>query len=356
MKTQKQTDSSFKGKNFFIGIDVHKKHWTVTIRHNGLALKTFSLNPDPELLYHFLNKHYPHANFHIAYEIGHCGFWIYRKFQQLGLDCIVVNPSDIPSAHKEKDRKTDHIDSHKLARELENHNLNPIFVPPLNIQHLRSLTRLYLNNVKNVTRIKNQIKGLLHYNGITLPRHTSIWSNNFISYLYSLSIDDGPANNALHSLLDTLLFFRQEQNKILKNIKQHIKNSSLHHTFQILRTIPGIGFKIAFILLSEIIDMKRFKNFNQLKSYVGLTPSIYSSGETYYEYGLTYRKNSRLKYAIIEAAWVAIRKDPVLLECYNKFITRMKKQQAIIRIAKKLLNRIRHVWLTAEPYTSGVVE
>ena len=73
-----------------------------------------------------------------------------------------------------------------------------------------------------------------------------------------------------------------------------------------VRTVPGVGFKIAFILLSEIIDMKRFKNFNQLKSYVGLTPSIYSYGETYYEYGLTYRKNSRLKYAIIEASWVAI--------------------------------------------------
>ena len=177
-----------------------------------------------------------------------------------------------------------------------------------------------------------------------------------ISYLYSLSIDDGPVNDALYSLLDTLSFLRQEQNKILKNIKQYIKNSSLSHTFQVLRTVPGVGFKIAFILLSEIIDMKRFKNFDQLKSYVGLTPSIYSSGETYYEYGLTYRKNSRLKYAIIEAAWVAIRKDPVLLEYYNKLITRMKKQQAIIRIAKKLLNRIRHVWLTGEPYTLGVVE
>ncbi|GAB6160956.1 hypothetical protein JCM12298_01150 [Desulfothermus naphthae] len=102
--------------------------------------------------------------------------------------------------------------------------------------------------------------------------------------------------------------------------------------------------------------MKRFKNFDQLKSYVGLTPSVYSSGDTHYEYGLTYRKNSRLKYALIEASWVAIRKDPALLESYNKLITRMKKQQAIIRIAKKLLSRIRHVWLNKQPYVTGIVE
>ncbi len=76
MKVQKQNNPfSFKGKDFFIGIDVHKKYWTVTIRHNGLALKTFSTNPDSKALYLFLNKHYPYANFHIVYEIGHCGFW-----------------------------------------------------------------------------------------------------------------------------------------------------------------------------------------------------------------------------------------------------------------------------------------
>ena len=87
-----------------------------------------------------------------------------------------------------------------------------------------------------------------------------------------------------------------------------------------------------------------------------LTPSVYSPGDTYQKHGLTYRKNSRLKYELIEASWVAIRKDPALLENYNKLITKMKKQQAIIRIAKKLLSRIRHVWLNKQPYVTGIVE
>ena len=39
------------------------------------------------------------------------------------------------------------------------------------------------------------------------------------------------------------------------------------------------------------------------------------------------------------------------LESYNKLITRMKKQQAIIRIAKKLLSRIRQVWLSKQLYS-----
>ncbi len=83
----------------------------------------------PNILYNFLNKNYPHANFFVVYETGRFGFWIYREFQKLGIKCMVVNPADIPSTHKEKDKKSDKIDSHKLARELENNNLRPIFVP-----------------------------------------------------------------------------------------------------------------------------------------------------------------------------------------------------------------------------------
>ncbi len=105
---------------------------------------------------------------------------------------------------------------------------------------------------------------------------------------------------------------------------------------------------------SEIIDMARFKTLDHLKSYVGLVPSVRSSGDTEHVWGLTFRRNRFLKYVIIEAAWVAIRKDPALLACYNKLISRMKAQSAIIRIAKKLLGRIRYVWLNNVPYKTCV--
>ena len=63
-----------------------------------------------------------------------------------------------------------------------------------------------------------------------------------------------------------------------------------------------------------------------------------------------------LRYLIIEAAWVAVRKDPALLLAYNQLLRRMKSQDAIIRIAKKLLNRIYHVWKNETYYVTAVVE
>lgn len=120
---------SFENNNFFIGIDTHIKSWRVTIRNSGLELKTFSINPSPVELFLHLTKHYPDGSFNTVYEAGFCGFWPQRKFKELGINCIVVNPADIPSSNKEKVVKTDPTDSRKLARELENNSLKPIYIP-----------------------------------------------------------------------------------------------------------------------------------------------------------------------------------------------------------------------------------
>jgi len=45
-------------------------------------------------------------------------------------------------------------------------------------------------------------------------------------------------------------------------------------------TVPGIGAATSIGILAELGDIRRFKKFDQLSSYIGLIPSIYSTGET----------------------------------------------------------------------------
>jgi hypothetical protein len=59
---------SFQGQRFFIGIDVHLKSWKVTIRHNNMRLKKFSMNPSPEELY----RHMQRKLYHL--ELEQCSF------------------------------------------------------------------------------------------------------------------------------------------------------------------------------------------------------------------------------------------------------------------------------------------
>ena len=116
-----------------------------------------------------------------------------------------------------------------------------------------------------------------------------------------------------------------------------------------------IGFITAMTLVTEIIDMDRFKTLEKLISYVGLIPTIQSSDETEINLDISPRRNKYLRTMLIEAAWKAVKIDPALTMKFNKLSRRMNRNKAIVRIAKILLNRIRYVWKNQKPYVLSVV-
>lgn len=107
---------------------------------------------------------------------------------------------------------------------------------------------------------------------------------------------------------------------------------------------------------TEIDDISRFKNLDNLCSYIGLVPMTNSSGEFDSVGHITKRQNKVLRSMIVESSWVAIRNDPALMLAYQKLIVRMKPTKAIIRIPKKMINRIRYVLKNQTPYVKAVVE
>jgi transposase len=353
MKTAKFNDLTF-----YIGIDTHLKSWTVTIRSQGIELKTYSMNPSATELYNYLNKHYPAGTFKIVYEAGFAGFTPYRKFKELGLYCIVVNPADIPTTNKEKVIKLDPSDSRKLSRELENGSLKAIYVPDIVSEELRSLMRLRFRYVQNQTRLKNRIKGLLHNYGITIPKEylsNTRWSHNFITWLEEVKLNTDAGSYVLTDLVEQLKESRYHLKGVLRQLRKEAGKDDIAPIIKTLRSVPGVAFITAMSLYTEIIDINRFKNFNRLACFVGLVPSIYSSSETQYSRGITFRHNKFLRYLLIEAAWTAVRKDPSMTRKYFELCKNMSKQRAIIRIAKKLLRRIKHVWTQKEEYSFSLV-
>jgi transposase len=349
---------TFSNLHFFIGIDTHLKNWRVTIRNCGLELKTFSMNPSVDELYRYLVKHYPDGIFFIVYEAGFCGFWPQRGFSELGISCIVVNPADVPSSNKEKVVKTDPADSRKLARELENGSLKAIYIPDIYAEQLRSLMRLRFRLVQNQTRIKNRIKMLLYNYGIVIPKEhlsNSRWSGYFIHWLNSVKLSSSAGQYTLDNLLKQLEQSREHLKNVLKQLREESKNENISSVITSLTSVPGIAFITAMSLYTEIIDIRRFRRFDELCSYVGLVPSVYSTGETEFTRGISFRHNKFLRPMLIEAAWTAVKKDPALTLRFSELIKQMPKQKAIIRIAKKLLRRIRHVWLNQEEYVKALV-
>jgi transposase len=124
--------------------------------------------------------------------------------------------------------------------------------------------------------------------------------------------------------------------------------------YYLLRSVPGVGPITAIALISELGPLDRFAKTNQLASFVGLTPRVNNSGERERTTGITYRSNKYLRTLIIEASWMAIRKDPALMKYYTDLRGRMMGQKAIVKVARKLLNRIRFVIKNKVEYTLGI--
>jgi transposase len=348
---------NFNNQKFFIGLDVHKKTWQVTIRTLNMELKTFCMNPNPLELYKYMNKNYPGGTYYSVYETGFCGFWIHKKLVQLGFTNIVTNPPDIPTKQKEKVNKTDPIDSRKLARELESNSLESIYVPDDFHLQLRSLVRLRFRITQNLTRIKNRIKGFLHFYGIQIPNNLqSRWSNNFLIWLNSINLQYQQGNDSLNFMIEQFIFQRNQLLTITKKLKKYSQDPLISNNFRLISSIAGIGFISAITLYSEIIDINRFKNLSKNACFVGIIPFIRSSADEKSNLGITFRYNLYLKNLLIEASWFAIRLDPALTLKFKELSKRMPKNKAIIRIAKKLLNRIRFVWKNQVPYSTSVIE
>jgi transposase len=212
--------------------------------------------------------------------------------------------------------------------------------------------------VRKQTRCKNQIKALLYFYGINLPEEVadSHWSQKFLRYLENFQMERASGDMTLKVHLDELHHLKRIIASLNRAIILLSRQAEYQGMVRLLRTVPGISTLTAMIFLTELGDLARFASLDQLASYVGLIPDIESSGETEHIKNITHRRNPQLRASLIEAAWVAARKDPVLLLAFNEYCQRMKKTRAIIKIARKLLNRIRYVLKTQVAYVPGVVQ
>ena len=346
----------FSNQSIYVGIDVHLKQWKVTILGQYCSFKTFSQPADSEVLVKHLFSNFPKASIHCAYEAGFSGFGLFYELVAQGIGCIVVNPADIPTKDYEKRQKTDALDSKKIANCLRSGSLESIYVPSWETIGIRNLVRTRNCFIKKRTAVKNKIKHFLYFNNINIPIEYSgsKWGKDFIAWLQQIEFQTEPSTFCLEMYIDLLTNLEIQIKKCAEKINHLAKQECIIKKLSLLKSIPGIGTLASLTLLAEIDEIKRFKTLDKLSSYVGLVPQMNSSGESERIGGLTIRGNKKLKSILIESSWTAIRKDPAMLLAFNTLCGRMQKNKAIIRIAKKLLSRIRYVLLTNQPYNMAI--
>jgi transposase len=264
---------------------------------------------------------------------------IYDIVAPLASRVLVANAAEVGEIANAR-VKTDKEDVKRLLKLLVGGIVPEVWVPPMHVRELRAFVSYRGRLVTTSTMIRNRLQSLLHKHNLMLSENglqdPAWWEEQKnVSSLEKLQIRQE-------------LALLQEVEKLKAAVDEELQRQSMSSTWgkpalQIMQ-LPGVGFVVAMTVLSAIGDISRFEHAKQLVGYAGLGAGVHDSGKTHKEKKITKKGRRELRWAMVEAAWRAVRMSPFWKAEYEKHLHRMRKpNQAIVVIARKLLIAIWHV-------------
>lgn len=336
----------YTGKTVFVGIDVHKKTYSVTNICDNEVIKRDTLKASPERLVEYLHRYFPNGLLKTAYEAGFSGFVLHHYLAKQGIENTVVHAASVEISARDR-VKTDKRDSLKLATQLSHGRLKCIYIPSIEREAYRELSRMREKISKDKSRLGNRLKSLLMRYGLIDMDTTENISLKWLKKIENMDCHE-MIKFSLQVCIDEWRSLREQLKKI--DVQLAIQANNDDRLEQVYQSAPGIGKVSARILSNELEDMRHFKNEKQLFSFTGLTPSEHSSGDHKRQGHITHQGRSILRKVLVQSAWIAIKHDPSLLAIFERTSKNAGKKRAIVGIARRLIGRIRSCFLNQTLY------
>jgi transposase len=265
----------------------------------------------------------------------------------------VENVSEVQLAHPYRVRaiaaaqvKTDSIDARTLSQLLRAGLIPRAYIPGVETRQLREVVRQRLFLVRLQTMIKNRIHALVDRYHVALPAVSDLFGKGGRAYLSQVRLP-GPAQTLLSQDLRLYENIHAEVKETEKQLRKELRGD---RRVELLLTIPGLGQLLATVVALEIDQISRFASSSKLVAYAGLVPSTYSSGGKTSHGGLMKQSNKWLRWALVEAAWVAVRHDAYFRHHYGARCRQKGPKTAIISVARRLAQVIWCVLSENRPY------
>ncbi|MFJ1562042.1 IS110 family RNA-guided transposase [Streptomyces mirabilis] len=258
--------------------------------------------------------------------------------------CWLVNAAHLRNV---PGRKTDVADSVWIARILECGLVRPSFVPVQEFRELRDLTRARTAVSQERVRVIQRLEKVLQDAGIKLTSMASqVWSKTARAVLEALldgvtspvelaALAKGRLRSEREALGEALEHrFRVEHHGVIvRGLLAHIDGleqrldaydaeitirlTPHQEILELIQTIPGVGAKVAQVLIAEIgLDMSAFPSSAHLASWAGVCPGNHASGGK--RRGGRSRPGPKwLKAALTEAAWGAVKAKGTYLHAHH---------------------------------------
>jgi transposase len=326
----------------FVGLDVHKESIAVAYAPEGRGSEITFLGPigtrqaDLDKLIRRLQA--KASRLILAYEAGPCGYGLYRYLTGKRLACLVVAPSRIPK--KPGDRvKTDRRDAVQLARLLRSGDLDPVYVPSIDDEAIRDLSRAREDTLHDLKAVKLRLKSFLLRLGIRYTGKAN-WNDAHLRYLAKVVCPTAEQQIVFQESLRAVTEQTERLHRLEVELAERILTWRLHPLVEALQALRGVQQTVAVTTVAELGDLSRFDHPRQLAAYLGLVPSEHSSGGKRRQGSITKAGNGHARRALIEGAW-AYRYPAKVSEHLQKRLDRLPKRlqdlswKAQLRLCKR---------------------
>lgn len=357
-----------------VGADVHDRSLVLKVALGRQHPERLSFANHPESRarmireLHKRSKAAGGAEIVLAYEASCQGFGLYDELTESGITCHVLAPTRIaksPRQKRDKDDERDAEDPLQLVRGhvLAGNTLPTGWIPDPQTRDDRELVRARLDAGDKLTRVKSPIGFLLKRNQVRRPDGLGNgWTKPYRDWLRSVSMASPKPGTALGTggrvSLGTLLRQRESGEREINELDQAITRLARPSRYALAveerDMLKGIGVLTAMVYLTEMGDLRRFRNRRQVSCFLGMVPSKAESGNDDDHKGhITHQGSARVRKVLCPASWARVGSDPQTAACYNRIVKKNPKHKkiALVAVMRRLAVLMWHRGLEAQRQT-----
>lgn len=268
--------------------------------------------------------------------------WVADLARTLSIDLQVANVTTEAWKWQRVKRKTDRDDALKLAKMSAMNQLPTVHIPEPAVRQHRGLIKYRHALIDRRTGIKNTIRSLLDSQGLSWPARSRGWTIAAIGELSKLSrpLAECDALSLWRGELHLELRMLEQVSALIAEADRKLNALTAKDTRVLkLKTIPGVGDRLAELVVSTIDDPHRFKTGRQVSAYAGLVPKQYQSGTMDRRGRITGNGPGLLRRMLVQVAWGMQRREGRGKAVFEQLChgSPARRKQAVVALARKIL-------------------
>jgi transposase len=331
----------------FAGCDLHKQTISICLVNQSrevLQRRRFACADEQGLRQFFADL----GEFEAVVEATASYEWFFRLIEPLAHRVVLAHPKKL-RVIAESTRKSDKLDAQVLAEFLALDMIPQSYRPTPRQHDHRQFVRQRNRIQRRLTSVKNRIRRILSNYNADRP---SLFTKKGLEYLRAVRLSEAD-RFSIDQVIEEFHFGQSQLKAIEERLRTFAEASPIREreARELLRSVPGVGFVTAEVVVAEIADIDRFSSQKKVVAYAGLSPGQRESAGKSKEMHLEKNGSKLLRSVLIEAAWGLVRYSQRWRGIYERLKARVRAKKAIVAVARRLLGMLTAIWKSGQPYS-----